>query len=65
MPNLLQWYPGHMTKARRELSALLPSQDVLIEVLDARLPDSSSNPLLRELRGKKFMKIVSLAPEVL
>ena len=53
MPNLLQWYPGHMTKARRELSALLPSQDVLIEVLDARLPDSSSNPLLRELRGKK------------
>ena len=53
MPNLLQWYPGHMTKARRELSALLPSQDVLIEVLDARLRDSISNPLLRELSGKK------------
>lgn len=49
----LQWYPGHMTKARRELAALMPSQDVVIEVLDARLPESSSNPVLRELRGAK------------
>jgi ribosome biogenesis GTPase A len=47
----LQWYPGHMTKARRELAALLPSQDVVIEVLDARLPLSSSNPMLAQLRG--------------
>jgi len=31
----LQWYPGHMTKARREFAALLPSQDVVLEVLDA------------------------------
>jgi len=49
----LQWYPGHMTKARRELTALMPSQDVMIEVLDARLPSSSSNPLLAEVRGGK------------
>lgn len=49
----LQWYPGHMTKARRELAALVPSQDVIIEVLDARLPAASSNPLITELRGKK------------
>ena len=46
----LQWYPGHMTKARRELAALMPSQDVIIEVIDARLPASSSNPLITELR---------------
>lgn len=46
----LQWYPGHMTKARRELAALMPSQDVIIEVLDARLPASSSNPLVTQLR---------------
>jgi ribosome biogenesis GTPase A len=46
----LQWYPGHMTKARRELAALMPSQDVIIEVLDARLPGSSSNPLVTQLR---------------
>jgi ribosome biogenesis GTPase A len=39
-----------MTKARRELAALMPSQDVIIEVLDARLPASSSNPLITELR---------------
>ena len=49
----LQWYPGHMTKARRELAALMPSQDVVIEVLDARLPAASSNPLLTELRRQK------------
>ena len=49
----LQWYPGHMTKARRELTALMPSQDVVIEVLDARLPAASSNPLVTELRRDK------------
>jgi len=49
----LQWYPGHMTKARRELAALMPSQDVVIEVLDGRLPKASSNPVIAELRGTK------------
>ncbi|HUS28347.1 MAG TPA: ribosome biogenesis GTPase YlqF [Kofleriaceae bacterium] len=49
----LQWYPGHMTKARRELAELMPSQDVMIEVLDGRLPAASSNPLLAEIRGSK------------
>jgi len=46
----LQWYPGHMTKARRELAELMPSQDLVIEVLDARLPAASTNPLVSELR---------------
>ncbi len=49
----LQWFPGHMTRARRELAALMPSQDVVIEVLDARLPRASSNPVITELRGSK------------
>lgn len=49
----LQWYPGHMTKARRELAALMPSQDVVIEVLDARLPAASANPVVTELRGER------------
>lgn len=49
----LQWYPGHMTKARRDLLALMPSQDVMIEVLDSRLPEASSNPLVAEVRGTK------------
>jgi len=42
-----------MNKARRELAALMPSQDIVIEVLDARLPASSTNPLVAELRGDK------------
>jgi ribosome biogenesis GTPase A len=46
----LQWYPGHMTKARRELAELMPSQDLVIEVLDARVPAASTNPLVGELR---------------
>jgi ribosome biogenesis GTPase A len=49
----LQWYPGHMTKARRELAALMPSQDGVIEVLDARTPNASTNPVIAELRGAK------------
>lgn len=42
-----------MTKARRELAALMPSRDVVIEVLDARLPMASSNPVIEELRREK------------
>jgi ribosome biogenesis GTPase A len=42
-----------MTKARRELAARMPSQDVVLEVLDARLPGSSTNPLITQLRGDK------------
>lgn len=49
----IQWFPGHMTKARRLIAEAMPSQDVVIEVLDARLPRSSENPLLRELRRHK------------
>ena len=49
----IQWFPGHMHKARKEMAAALPSVDVIIEVLDARLPYSSQNPMLNELRGDK------------
>jgi ribosome biogenesis GTPase A len=49
----LQWYPGHMTKARRELAALMPSQDLVLEILDARLPAASTNPVVAELRRDK------------
>lgn len=57
---LIQWYPGHMTKARRELAAAMPSQDVIIEVLDARLPAASANPVVTELRREKpCLKVLS------
>jgi len=50
---LIDWYPGHMKKAREQIVEKLPSIDVVIEVLDARLPVSSANPLLTKLRGTK------------
>jgi len=49
----IQWFPGHMHKARLEIQAALPKTDVVIEVLDARIPFSSENPMLAELRGDK------------
>jgi len=49
----INWFPGHMNKARRELAVALTKIDVVIEVIDARLPASSRNPMLEELRGDK------------
>jgi ribosome biogenesis GTPase A len=49
----IQWYPGHMHKAGKEIKEILPKTDIVIEVLDARIPFSSANPLLAELRGDK------------
>jgi ribosome biogenesis GTPase A len=50
---VIQWYPGHMTKARREIAEAIPRQDVVIEVLDARMPHASANPVLEELAQHK------------
>jgi ribosome biogenesis GTPase A len=49
----INWYPGHMKRARRQIGEMLPKIDVVIEVLDARLPMSSANPVLRELNQQK------------
>ncbi len=46
----IQWFPGHMTSARRKAAETLALTDVVIEVCDARLPEASSNPMIRELR---------------
>ena len=59
---MLGWFPGHMNKARRQIKDALPESDVVIEVLDARLPYSSANPMLAELtRHKPVLKILSRA----
>ncbi|WP_150047495.1 MULTISPECIES: ribosome biogenesis GTPase YlqF [Methylomonas] len=50
---MIQWYPGHMHKASKEIKQTLPDIDLLIEVLDARIPYSSQNPMLDQLRGDK------------
>ncbi|WP_425807263.1 ribosome biogenesis GTPase YlqF [Desulfitobacterium sp. Sab5] len=49
----IQWFPGHMAKAKRLLADQLKWVDVVIELGDARLPESSRNPLLQELLGSK------------
>lgn len=49
----INWFPGHMNKAKREIRKAMRKVDVVIEVLDARLPDSSENPLVAQLRGDK------------
>ncbi|WP_082676525.1 ribosome biogenesis GTPase YlqF [Shouchella shacheensis] len=49
----IQWYPGHMAKARREIKEKLKMIDVVIELLDARVPQSSRNPIIDELTGEK------------
>ena len=47
----IQWFPGHMTSARKKAAETLAMADVVVEVLDARLPVASSNPMIHELRA--------------
>ena len=49
----IHWYPGHMHKANKDIKETLSRIDLIIEVLDARIPFSSHNPLLTTLRGDK------------
>ncbi len=54
MPSdIIQWFPGHMAKTRRLITENLSQVDIVIEVLDARIPYSSKNPELRKLVGQK------------
>lgn len=56
----LHWYPGHMHKASKEMAKVLPNVDIIIELLDARIPYSSSNPLIENLRkDKASIKLLS------
>jgi ribosome biogenesis GTPase A len=47
----IQWYPGHMTSARKKAEETMEFIDVVIEVLDARLPAASHNPMIDEMRN--------------
>lgn len=51
MSSPINWFPGHMHKARKEIAEVMPHVDVIIEMLDARVPFSSENPLVPSLRG--------------
>lgn len=56
--NNIQWFPGHMAKARRQMEENLKKVDFIIEIRDARMPESSRNPLIEELAGNKPRLIV-------
>ena len=49
----IQWYPGHMTKTRRQIEAVLKLGDAVCEIVDARIPISSRNPDIDAICGSK------------
>ncbi|MED1202093.1 ribosome biogenesis GTPase YlqF [Heyndrickxia acidicola] len=49
----IQWFPGHMAKARREVTEKLKLVDIIFELVDARIPVSSANPMLDEIIHQK------------
>ena len=58
----IQWYPGHMTRAKKKAEEALEFNDLVIEVLDARIPGSSTNPMiesLRQARQRPHLKILN------
>lgn len=66
---IIQWYPGHMAKAKREFQEKLQMVDVVLELIDARVPHSSTNPMIDELvthkpRVKVLMKSDLADPKV-
>lgn len=50
---VIQWYPGHMAKAKREFTEKLKMVDIVFELVDARIPYSSKNPDIKEMIGDK------------
>ena len=60
--NPIQWFPGHMAKTRRMMSESLGSVDIVLELLDARIPYSSKNPEIEKLtKGKPKLTILTKA----
>ncbi len=56
----INWFPGHMHKAIKDIKEILPKVDLIIEVLDARIPYSSANPVIEQFRGNKpSLKVLS------
>jgi ribosome biogenesis GTPase A len=58
----IQWFPGHMTSAKKKAAETLANADVVVEVVDARLPAASSNPMIHELRAfrqRPFLRLLN------
>lgn len=56
--NIIQWFPGHMAQTRRVMKENLGSVDIVFELLDARIPQSSRNPEIRALLGEKKSVVI-------
>lgn len=54
----IQWFPGHMQKARRQMEEQLKLVDIIIELRDARIPEASANPILQQLAPNKPRLII-------
>lgn len=54
----INWYPGHMKKTKEEIQKNLKLVDIVLEIIDARIPLSSSNPLISEITGEKAKLII-------
>ncbi|MFP7169108.1 ribosome biogenesis GTPase YlqF [Terribacillus sp. 7520-G] len=60
----IQWFPGHMAKARREVEEKLKLVDFVIELVDARAPEASQNPMLRKVLGSKPKMVVLMKKDL-
>ncbi len=54
----INWFPGHMAKTRRQITEDLKMIDVVVEILDARIPNSSQNPDIRQITQNKKKIII-------
>ena len=60
--DIIQWFPGHMAKTRRLIGENLKKVDLVIELLDARIPKSSRNPeIMRLIEGKPLITLLNKA----
>lgn len=56
----IQWFPGHMNAARKKAAETMKNTDLVIEVLDARIPLASSNPMVEELRNFRQRPVLKI-----
>lgn len=61
---IIQWYPGHMAKAKRQLKEKMPLVDVVFELVDARIPNASRNPDVKELIANKPLVLILMKSDL-
>lgn len=60
----VQWYPGHMTRAKRKIEDVIKTIDIIIELRDARIPESSGNPDISKMALGKGHLIILTKPDL-